>query len=503
MSKVIIVVIISVARPDVLQPGHFFMRLEFKDKISGQYNNPQEEKRLKKSFYFLGFFIAFVVIFSATLIIVGDSSVNKIPLLGKILGSGEDSVLTGETDDRINILLLGMGGKGHDGAYLTDTMILVSLKPSAKKIAMYSIPRDLVVPVNGRWVKINSINSTAMVKGEDGGAVVAAALSNVFSLDIKYYLRMDFAGFMSIIDELGGIEVEVANILDDYQYPILGQEDNPNYYSRYEHLHVEKGLQIMSGSLALKFARSRHGINGEGSDFARARRQQLVIQAAKYKLFKKDNLLRPAMLSRILDDFNENVSTNIKVFEGLRLWSLFKDIAKTDISNYVIDDAPKGLLYSSIGEDGAFILIPKTGNFKEINYFFENSFAAIGTDSPEVQPISDSPIPEPEYIGVVEVKNGTTIDGLAAKAAFALRQKDFSILKIANATQRDLASTTIYDLSFGKNKEALAVIQSQISGIYVKGLPEELAAELREDVNSGLVQKRPDFVIILGEDYNK
>ena len=138
-----------------------------------------------------------------------------------------DKQLKGEENDRVNVLLLGMGGQGHDGPYLTDTMMLASVKPSTKQVALMSIPRDLVAPVSN-WQKINSINAYAEQKTPgSGGEATSQAMSELLQTPIDYYVRVDFNGFAKIIDEFGGIEVNVENTLDDYSYPIDGQEDNP------------------------------------------------------------------------------------------------------------------------------------------------------------------------------------------------------------------------------------------------------------------------------------
>jgi len=126
------------------------------------------------------FVFAFLLIFTATTLISGDSSeswIGKIPFIGRIAGLVESSEkqLRGEDKDRINILLLGMGGKKHEGGYLTDTIILASLKPSTKQVALLSIPRDLNIAVEGMgWQKINSIN--ALLKEKKKGAAEKQSL---------------------------------------------------------------------------------------------------------------------------------------------------------------------------------------------------------------------------------------------------------------------------------------------------------------------------------------
>ena len=79
----------------------------------------------------------------------------------------------------------------------------------------------------------------------------------------------------------------------------------------YEHLHIEQGVQKMDGSLALKYARSRHGLGLEGSDFARAKRQQLVLEAVKQKLLSSSTFLNPVTITKLINELNDNITTNL------------------------------------------------------------------------------------------------------------------------------------------------------------------------------------------------
>ena len=261
--------------------------LDFKEKIKEEliekdgyvFDDEEQDvlpKKKRLGLKISAFIFAFLLIYTVTVLISGDSSeswIDRIPFIGRIAGLAESSekMLRGEDQDRINILLLGMGGKKHEGGYLTDTIILASLKPSTKQVALLSIPRDLNIAVEGMgWQKINSINAFAERKKEgSGGEAVSQALSDVLNIPIHYYVRVDFEGFVNIVDILGGLEIDVENTLEDFHYPIAGQENNEDYYSRFEHLYIEKGLQKMDGTLALKYARSRYASGIEGSDFAK------------------------------------------------------------------------------------------------------------------------------------------------------------------------------------------------------------------------------------------
>ncbi|MBI3963540.1 MAG: LCP family protein, partial [Candidatus Kerfeldbacteria bacterium] len=113
----------------------------------------------------------------------------------KYLVSSGDRPILGEREDRINVLLLGMGGVGHEGAYLTDTIIVASVKPSTHEVAMLSVPRDLYVPIPGYgWRKINNANAFGREQDYPGGgeALATAVVEEVTGLDVPYYARVDF-----------------------------------------------------------------------------------------------------------------------------------------------------------------------------------------------------------------------------------------------------------------------------------------------------------------------
>lgn len=401
----------------------------------------------------------------------------------------------GEERGRINILLTGVGGKNHDGGTLADTIMLFSLDPNTKQAAMVSVPRDLTVPIEGYgYRKINSVNAFAEKELPGSGAkVFSESFAKTFGQPIDYYLRIDFSSFSRFIDDIGGIEVIVENTLDDYAYPILGQEDNPSYYSRYEHLHVDKGLVHMSGSLALKFARSRHGINGEGSDFARARRQQLIMEAVKTKLKETNFLLKPSIITKTITNYRENVSTNLEPWSILRLWSLFKDTQKEQIVNKVLDDGPDGMLRSDRGLDGAYILVPRTGDFTEISDMMAGLFA-VTTPALKNQIKTENP--------TVIVKNGTTIAGLASKIGTGLTTSGFTLVDTSNADKKTYASSIIYDLSTTSKPNSLELLKQKIGGSISTDIPTWLIKEIESDGSyiAGFV--KPDYVVILGADIN-
>ncbi len=467
-------------------------------------DDPEEiiapSRRRRRIITYIIAIVAIGLIFAGKVLMSSQNGTNWFSasgLFGKLkhLVPTSDKALKGEENDRINVLLLGIGGEGHDGAYLTDTIILASFQPSTKKVSLISIPRDLVAPVSN-WQKVNSINAYAeKANPGSGGEVTAKAFSELLQTPIDYYIRVDFSGFSKIIDELGGIEVNVENTLDDYSYPILGQEDNPNYYSRYEHLHIEKGLQTMNGSLALKYTRSRHALGAEGSDFARARRQQLVLEAVKNKLLSSKTLLNPVMVTKLVTEFSKNISTNLNAWEVLRLWEMFKDVDRSQIANKVLSDAPDGLLISGKGENGAYILTPRSGNFSEVRNLVQNIFAASSTTEAIMAPVKQ--IARITDEAKVVILNGTWISGLAGKTAVALEQSGFIISKTGNAPERNYTQTTVYSLATTTVKEkSLKTLKALAGATQSFDFP-----AWTSDYQTA--SSTPDFLLVIGTDANK
>ncbi|MFA5318131.1 MAG: LCP family protein [Patescibacteria group bacterium] len=472
------------------------------DLLDQQLPQRQRPKKIFKSFsYLIAILIIILFTFTSKVLMSEDNSIiGTFSFLGQIkhLAQTSDNLLKGEENDRINILLLGMGGKKHEGGYLTDTIMLVSIKPSSGDIAMLSIPRDLSIPVEGYgWRKINNINAFAEVEEEGSGGLAASqALNRVLDLPIDYYIRVDFEGFEKIIDEIGGIEVDVENIIDDYRYPVLGMEDAENYDSRYQHLYIEPGLQKMDGEMALRYARSRHSAGVEGTDFARSRRQQKVLQAAKEKILNMHIIFKPRLITNILETFNEHVSTNLKVWEIVKLWDITKNTNSGSIVNKVLDNSQAGLLMDYYTEEGAYILQPRNGDFQEIQYLTKNLF-------------NDAPPQEKKNViqelAKIEIQNGTWVNGLGQRVATDLEKYGFEIIGLNNASKQNYEQSIIFDLSYGEKMNSLSILKEKTNARINYGLPEWLIEDLAAK-NAGkdagdLVQ--PDFILILGQDADK
>jgi len=408
--------------------------------------------------------------------------------IGRLIRSN-DKLLKGEKEGRINFLLLGMGGAGHEGAYLTDTIILASFQPKEKKIAMISIPRDLAVPIAGYgWRKINSVNAFAEIKERgSGGKAVQKVISEIFDLPIHYYIRVDFEGFKKLIDKLGGLSIYVDRNFTDYQYPT-------NDF-KYQVVSFKEGWQIMDGETALKFVRSRHGTNGEASDFARSRRQQKILVALKEKILSLSTLLNPIKLQNVYETMKDSIDTNMEMWEMVRLRRLADDVNTENIIHQVINADPGGLLVAA-NVDGAYILEPRTGDFEEMQMMAKNVF-----NLPSQMVFEKKPEPIR-----VEIQNGTKKTGLAARTAEIIKKMDFEIVKIGNAAKQNYERTIIYDLTQGQKNEKLNLLREKLDADISLSIPSWMTSSITPSEVTIFTppalaeEKQPiDFLIILGK----
>ncbi|MFA6098122.1 MAG: LCP family protein [Patescibacteria group bacterium] len=398
----------------------------------------------------LGFLTKVVLAVNST----NAESGEKVSLFDQIkhLVSNPDTQFKGNTDDRINILLIGNGGPGHPGSYLADTIILASIKPSTGEVATLSIPRDLYVEIPGYgWRKIN--NALAFGNESDyaggGEAMLRDIVEKVTGLEIPYYARVDFVGFKKIVDDLEGVDVTIDNSFSDTEYP--------DYNYGYQFISFKKGTEHMNGERALQFVRSRHGNNGEGSDFARSARQQKVLLAIKNKFFSLNTFLNPNKIVSILNDIGDHNTINMEIWEIVKLGKIVQNTDSNKIISKNLETGAEGLLISSTTQDGAYILTPKSGDYAEIQSLAKNIF--------------DVNLIQKENARI-EIQNGTKEAGLATKTGDKLKGLDYNIVKIGNsslATQQE--TTTIYDLSGGTKTNTLLGLKKTLNAKISSSLP--------------------------------
>lgn len=275
-------------------------------------------------------------------------------------------------DGRTNILLLGIGGGTHAGADLTDTILVVSLDALQKKMAMISVPRDI-------WSdtlkdKVNSAYHYGELKKEGGGLTLAKVIAeDMVGLPIHYVLLIDFSGFESILNIVGGIDVFVPKAFTDTEFPIAGKEDDlcdndPQFRCRYESVSFVSGNQHMDGETALTYIRSRHAEGDEGSDFARGRRQQEVLVALQETLKNPSTWLPPSRMVTLYEAFDRATTTDMRIGELATVGKVMmnkgtNDVKRISFINYL--QVPPVWMY------GRYVLTPETG-YPEIHEYIKS-----------------------------------------------------------------------------------------------------------------------------------
>lgn len=270
--------------------------------------------------------------------------------------------------DRINILVLGMGGNQHTAPDLTDTMILTSISTKGDDVAMISLPRDLWS--ENLQAKINTAYHYGNKKTEETGLSLAKKTAlEVSGQKVDYALVIDLKSFERTINLVGGVEVYLEKGFTDEFYPIPGKEDDqcngdPEYRCRFETLKFDSGWHHLDGKQALKFVRSRHAQGPEGTDFARSRRQQMVITALKDKVLNL-RFLASSQSRVFLQTVVDSIETDIPqeaYLDFLKLaWKLKDQPPRTVV---IPADDPKtgekGVVYNPDGNKyDQWVLVPK------------------------------------------------------------------------------------------------------------------------------------------------
>lgn len=312
------------------------------------------------------------------------------------------------SNGRVNVLLLGSGGAGHEGPDLTDTIIVASIAKDGRNTVLISIPRDLWAPaLDG---KINHAYAFGQEKDDQGLELVKDTVATLFDFPIHYAARVDFDGFIRAIDLIEGLDINVESPFTDERYPIAGREDelcgltietqeidgisqevvkdatgsaiplasitdeNNPFICRYETITFKAGPTNMDGTTALKFVRSRYGTNGEGSDFARSARQQKVILAFREKVFSLGTFFDPPLAIDLINTFDQSIDTDIQNDDIAHFIKLSQEIDPQKLRRLVLDpDRPESVL--EIGNPaaygGQFVLVPKGGSWTDLAEYIQ------------------------------------------------------------------------------------------------------------------------------------
>lgn len=388
--------------------------------------------------------------------------------------------LNGEGDGRVNILMLGKGGPGHDGADLTDTILIASVDPVQNEASLLSIPRDLWVKTDTGQSKVNAVYANAKYKVLNGSktadiddraekaglAAIESEIEEVAGIPIHYNVIVDFAAFEQAINTVGGVDINVAK--SGVVYERLWDPINRKNYV----LDVKEGQQHFDGIRALFYARSRH--TSARGDFDRAERQRSVILALKDKVTSAGTYGNPIKINQLVNEFGTHVRSNLSTGEVLRVYDIMKNIDSSKIGSVGLADTPNVLVETG-NLNGQSIVRPIAGlyDYSAIQSFIRNT-------------LKDGYLKKES--ASIAVFNGSTIAGLAGKRSDELKSFGYNITTVANAPDKNTAKTILVDLTGGKKKYTQHYLEQRLNVTAVTQLP-----------NATINPNGAEFVIILGQ----
>jgi LCP family protein required for cell wall assembly len=407
---------------------------------------------------------------------------------GNILGLIQSQPLKQDANGRSNILVLGTSedDPGHGGAFLTDSMMIVSIDQKNKTASMFSIPRDLYVKygmgcnsgyqgkINEYFNCVNEDYTTAEAE-QERLTKTRAFVGEIFGMDIQYGVHVNNTVIKDAVNAVGGVDVDIQ-----------GSNGDPGVYDRnfdwrcnYKCYLVkyDNGVHHLDGEHALYLAMARGDVAptyGLGnSNFDREKNQQKIIIALKEKAVSTGTLTDLGKVTALIDSLGNNLRTNVETSEIRTLMSLGSDIPSSSIktiSLYGGEDA----VFTSGPYNGASVVMPSAGifDYSDIRTFLK-------------QKLSTDPVTR-EGANII-VLNGSGVPGVAQSEADKLTEKGFIVSEVGNAPDDTYADVELYQVGTGMTGTK-ARLESAF-GVKVQTTAPPLTVS--EDTN---------FVIVFGKD---
>ncbi len=345
-----------------------------------------------------------------------------------LVGSDSREGLSGQQLSRLQTIAVS-GGR-------TDTIMVIHISPRTGKAVLISIPRDLKVELNGRTAKVNAAYA-------DGPGQMVRTVEQVTGLPINHYVELDFAGFLKVVDAVGGV--------------VLCNPTGKDWNDHFANLHMAAHTcRKMDGVGALAYVRARH----IDSDFGRIGRQQAFMKALLAKLSATGNLVNLPRMKHIADLVAEHVKTDdtFKASDALSLARRMRGISSGAVDMRVFPSYPSGPSYVLTSPEAPILM------------------KALREDAATLPPVG-LPAGGPTIKGTpMIVLNGSGVPGAARKAAGALESYGLLVTKTANATAPAGASSTlVYPNRLTGQAQLLgALLGPQVK--LVRGAPSSTAA---------------------------
>ena len=387
------------------------------------------------------------------------------------------SKLRGEGDGRVNILILGIGGPGHEGPDLTDTIMIASIDPTNNQASLLSLPRDLWVKIPGdgsqklnatyAYGKDYSKSKNLIDQERDGLDLLNKTLAPIIGIPIHYHAIIDFTAFQQAVDAVGGVTFYVPDSLYD---PTIAWENN------YNPVIAQKGSQTFNGARALLYAKSRE----TSTDFARSERQRQLMVALKDKILSVGTFSNPVKITQLMSSFGNNIYSDFSLNDVKRLYEIISKIPSLNISSLDLVTPPHDLLTTG-NLNGLSIVEPKAGlySYNALGSYIRNALRdgfLIKENSPVV------------------IYNATSVAGLATKEADLLKSYGYNVTTVDSLPKAtDPAKSTLIDLSTGTDKYTRHYLEQRLGLTAQNSLPP----------GTGITPPSgTKFVIIAGKDVN-
>lgn len=366
---------------------------------------------------------------------------------GNIFDIVQSKALKQDSNGRSNFLILGTSedDPGHGGAYLTDSMMVLSIDQNKKNAYMFSIPRDLYVKYgmacnSGYAGKINeyfncvSDNYNSKDAEQQRLEQTQAFVGDIFGIDIQYGIHVNDTVIKDAVDAVGGVDVDIE-----------GSNGDPGVYDtnfdwrcdyKCNLVKYTNGVHHLDGAHALYLAMARGDVAptyGLGnSNFDREKNQQKIIVALKDKAASTGTLTNLSKVTGLIDALGQNLRTNIDAGEIQTLMKLGVDIKTADMKTISLFDGDKSVVKSG-NYNGASVVMPSAGIF---DYSDIRSLIA--------QNLSSNPVTR-EKAGIV-VLNGSGVEGAGQAQADKLKTEGFIIAAVDNAPEGTYGNVEIYQI---------------------------------------------------------
>lgn len=440
------------------------------------------------------FFKRFFIVIFVILLLVGAYVGIKAFIAGsKIFGGNLFDVvapaqpLKEDENGRSNILIFATSEDDpheHDGASLTDSIMIVSADQDKKVVAITSVPRDLWVEYDdscdvGYEGKINAVfqcatGSDTKANAARGAEALRKKVGEVYGLDIQYSVQVGYAAVQQAVDAVGGVDITIES---DDPRGILDR--NFDWECNYKCYFVKypNGPAHLDGKHALMLARARNDAGGYGlsrGNFDREINQQKILVALRNKASSAGTLANPVAATQLIDSLGDNIRTNFVAAEIKTLINIAKDTKEANIDRFsLVDEDPAILTTGNVS--GQSVVRPVVGlkDYSEIQAYVSKRLTM------------DEATKENATITVL---NGSGRVGAATETKEKLAAKGFNVVEVGNATESaEYGKVAIYKLST-KKQPATGKKLTKVLGAKVKSgqLPYEMTST-------------SDFVVIVGQ----